>query len=283
MSRPFRIVLATLAIGLLATALALFAVARPSSSQASSGSHRGIVIRVRHASGHARIHVQAPSTQADSLLSSIIAGLDQDRFASASVGAPEDGVKSDGSWITVAMSGGDDALERAQSYWEGQLAVGAYRDLAPGAGVVADTGYAISYVEDDGTPASSVGDMGGLIGPLPKAPPTPYTQSELTSTIEKGMDGIGLNVKSITFLKPDQLAPLVVATTSDDPRSFLKAGHSVADVFGDIMTYEGIGVELEDSNGSPFLFLGIAPRTGITNHWIRPDVEAPQQAPIPSS
>ncbi|HEX5556369.1 MAG TPA: hypothetical protein VFX13_01990 [Gaiellales bacterium] len=224
--------------------------------------------------------VNGGSVSQRDLLQEILGRVDSRLFTQVELTPPPAGYDqfpaTDGTWIdfTTAAGGpsgsGPDALIAS---WEAMIVAGAYRDLSAAACVPASVGLSTSFVRADGTPADiSGGD--GVLGPVPSSDPADYTEREITQTVESNIGQVGLHLDSIRFIEPNHLVPIVVATTQD-PAGFVKHDYSLQSLFGDVSRYEGLCVEVLDTNGAPVEVVGVSNRIDQATRWIRPGLSSP--------
>src|SRR5207248_2129602 len=134
---------------------------------------------------------------------------------------------------------------------------GAYSALAPAQGLQTVGGITVVGRSD-------------AVFENPQPNPTQSDPSALAAKLSANLSQIGLTPVSIQFVKPDDYAPIVVATTKD-PAGFLRDHPNFTfDVFGDLDNWEGVYFEIDDASGNPVWQSGSSSRTGVGTSWADP-------------
>lgn len=155
--------------------------------------------------------------------------------------------------------------------WEADLAVGAARDdvAVNGTGTIENASYALAL--PDGTVlAEAGGGMGNVVaGQRFSAENAARVRPEIAERVATA----DLRLVELDIRSGMQLAPAVVATTSDPAGFVRRAAETVTAIFGAPGAYEGVYLEVRDTAGSPVFVEAASFRTGHGQRWIRPDLD----------
>ncbi len=269
-------------VAVLAVGAAGGAITLGHSNSASAGQFNPAVVAPKAQAVTERVSGGTAAEQ--QLLTSILSGMDSDQFLSASIGSAPAGTGQDGPWLYFTTpAGAQRGADIVKPAWEAMLVAGAYRDRSTDAGLPANIGFSIRSVMPDGSSADLAGGD-SILGPQMSTPATAYTADQIVQKISAHFPTHQLVINSISFVRPNQLAPVVVATTSD-PQAFINSDYDLKSIFGDVNSYEGVYVQVNDEQGNPVIVLGIAPRIGEVTRWIRPNLDTHGSsgvAPIPT-
>jgi hypothetical protein len=200
--------------------------------------------------GHTRIVGGTPAQRA--LLGSILEGINSRDVPEVTVGPPPtSSLMGGGTWLVFHFPGSESRSRLGE--WQSWLVAGAFRDLSASRGLPA------------------VGGVGTLFNPSPGSgyerlccsphhATSAASRQALTSRIKRGVKRAGLTLVSITFAKPENLAPIVVAKTSDQ-RARLGSWVPKTSPYGDDGALEGGFFEVENEAGRIVFFVGHSTRT----------------------
>jgi hypothetical protein len=211
------------------------------------------------------------------LLSSILRGVSSKEIPQVTIGTPPAPYRAKGrSWLTFALPGDQDTSNLG--IWETWLVAGAFREMSVNLRMRGSisrktaTDLPVVFGYSDLFPSSTV----PLSGTFPRdaAHPTSSVDAETVMvSIERRLARARLSLVSLTFAKPFNLAPIVVARTYDPDAQ--KAGwRPDASPIADDGLLEGSFFEVVDVSGKVVFFVGHATRTqsgvGSTGHGHRP-------------
>jgi hypothetical protein len=163
-----------------------------------------------------------------------------------------------------------------KSEWEAELLGSAVNDELIAHGLAGLSTVAVTLE----LPSGELVRVGSAYGNV-----VPEQQFKTTSagTFERelrtGVADVGLTLNSITFERPQQLAPVIYATTADPPEWVHKAEReeTFQTMLGNYRDLEGFYIEVDDVSGNPVWVSSMSNRAGSGGSWIRPDL-APRRA-----
>ncbi len=185
-------------------------------------------------------------------------GISQIRIASS---GPDAFATQADSWLQFSIpTGRGPGTIKAQ--WMAFLVAGSFRDESAQSTALPAVGGAILR-----------GYGAQLIGGSDHPPIT--VTAPIDQIIASRLTAIGLTSTSITDAKPELgVAPIVITQTSD-PASFVAAHPEPwGEVFGDLNTYEGTYLEVDDTTGSPVIVGAYASRAAHGVEWVRPGLRS---------
>ncbi|SRR6266511_4364662 len=210
---------------------------------------------------------QAPTDILNQLVDRAGGGL----IADAQIGgAPADFQGTDsGKWAYFTVKAPSDGWAADTALWRTELISGALRDALHANGDYLAGSRASVLLPDGSKVQSSIGCCGNVT--YNQQFDTPSID-KIRSDIEEAAKGTGLTIKSVDIVTADQPAPLVVATTGQDPAEVAAQIPSLGiQLFGKPPRYEGYYLEIRDSTSKdPIAILMTSFRIGSGTEWMRP-------------
>ncbi|MFN2466650.1 MAG: hypothetical protein ABR521_00750 [Gaiellaceae bacterium] len=174
--------------------------------------------------------------------------------------------------LHVIVAASDTGAGSVRPVWIANLLAGAFNDRLYQAGFSRLSELSIDLL----LPGGELVDAGGGLGYVVPGQQFALTaEGVLAAHIEQGLSELGLTAESISFIRPVQRAPIVVAETPA-PAAFVHAAMDLATwrtIFGDYSDLEGFYLEVADTQGNPVLIQAESGRVGGGLGWVRPDLE----------
>jgi hypothetical protein len=224
----------------------------------------------------------APSASTPAaVLTDVLGRLDLGSGATADFGVPpharaaENGTSTqdahlpDGLIVMVPAAGIGAAAVKPE--WEADLLAGAVNDELVAHGLRGLSTLTTSLELPDGSVIPVGSGYGNVVAGQQFDESAP---SVLASSIKSGIAAVGLQLARITFEKPEQLAPVIYATTSN-PAGWVQRAErdeTYRAILGNYRNLEGWYIEVDDSNGKPVWIGSMANRDGDGSSWTRPDL-----------
>jgi hypothetical protein len=219
----------------------------------------------KHASSSRKLRSTSGSTTPQvELLNQIVASVQPTEISSETIGQPptyfEGGPNS---WVTFAIPAGD-VKANLLANWQAALIAGTFHDLSQTQQLPTVAGWTTPGA------ASAVG--------APDHPAMTATPSQ--QDIASDLENVGLTPASIDIQSPGEGAAVVVTATTPDAATFLSENPSpAAAVFGDLNTYAGTFLEIDDAQGVAYV-AAYASAAGRGELWMRPALQGATATPV---
>lgn len=246
-----------------------------------------VVTPVRYSeSSLSRRHVGGP-TEPSAILNEILARYGGQAVLESKLGGPPHGWSATedpnapvparvrgGRWLYTTVAANSLAASSVRPLWEANLVAGALRDELWLAGVEGD--LIVSKVSVRLPSGRLVENVGGGIGIVAFGQSFSDASSlSIETSIRAAANALGLDVLSVSVLRPLQAAPAIVVSTDDAEHLVANAGAILKKLFfGKAATYEGLYFEAVDGPvGKPVLIQATDFRSGAGIQWVRPDLD----------
>lgn len=226
---------------------------------------------------NAKAVVAGGTPEQQALAQDIVSGITAVAIPRVEIGEPPDGFAADPAlnelgttWISVYVQ--VPGLENGGSVigqWASQLIAGAFRDQSHARNMPDLLGSSVIFELPDKT--TEFGG-GGVIATQFNLPVDEADTAIIGQRLrDRIRDLRGLQESSVSFQRPDNLAPVITETT-DDAAAFIQAnGPSLLQAsIGDLNQLEGSLLVVKDGAGKVVRLSAYAARTGMGATWTRP-------------